>query len=349
MASLSLRGVRKSFDQVEVIHGVDIDIADGEFVVLVGPSGSGKTTLLRMIAGLEKLSQGEIEVDGRRVNDLPPKARDMAMVFQQYALYPHMTVRENLGFSLRMRDESPARIDARVAQAAEILGIGALLERYPAQLSGGQQQRVAIGRAIVRNPRVFLFDEPLSNLDGALRAQMRTELKALHRRLGSTSLYVTHDQVEALAMADRIVVLRGGRVEQVGTPLHIYDRPANLFVAGFIGVPAMNLVSGTVKGRMVELADGSRLPLDGPAAENRPVIYGFRPEACTLGHEGGAPARITALEHTGATMQVYVQLNGVTVCAVSAERRDWRPGQAVRLRPDAAKARLFDPANGEAL
>ena len=333
MASVSLRGVRKSFGALEVLHGVDLDIAEGEFVVLVGPSGSGKTTLLRIIAGLERLSAGEVRVDGRGVGDLPAKDRDIAMVFQHYALYPHMTVRENLGFSLRMRNQPKARVSARVAEVAAILGLSALLERRPAELSGGQQQRVAIGRAIVRKPRVFLFDEPLSNLDGALRAQMRTELKGLHRRLASTSLYVTHDQIEAMAMADRIAVLRSGRIEQVGTPLELYERPANLFVAGFIGVPPMNLVPGRVLNR----------------AEERDVVYGFRPEACALGGEDGVPATVTAVEHLGAAIHVYAELSGRTVCVLTSERRGWSPGTPVRIRPDPARVLLFDPSSGRAL
>jgi multiple sugar transport system ATP-binding protein len=332
MASVALSGVRKSFGALEVLHGVDLDIAEGEFVVLVGPSGSGKTTLLRIIAGLERLSAGAVRVDGRGVEHLAPKDRDIAMVFQHYALYPHMTVRENLGFSLRMRNEPKTRVHARVDEVAAILGLTPLLERRPAQLSGGQQQRVAIGRAIVRKPRVFLFDEPLSNLDGALRAQMRTELKSLQRRLGITSLYVTHDQMEAMAMADRIAVLRQGRIEQVGTPLELYQRPANLFVAGFIGVPPMNLVPATV--------------LNGAQAGD--VVYGFRPEACALGTQDGMPATITAVEHLGAAIHVYADLAGRTVCAVSTEPR-WSPGMRVRLRPDPERLLVFDAESGRAL
>jgi multiple sugar transport system ATP-binding protein len=333
MASVSLRGVRKSFGAAEVLHGIDLDVGEGEFVVLVGPSGSGKTTLLRVVAGLERLTAGEVRVDGHPVDHLPPKDRDMAMVFQHYALYPHMTVRENLGFSLRMRGEPRSRVDPRVAEAAAILGLEPLLERRPGELSGGQQQRVAIGRAIVRRPRVFLFDEPLSNLDGALRAQMRTELKGLHRRLASTCVYVTHDQNEAMAMADRIAVLRAGRIEQLGTPLELYEQPANVFVAGFIGTPPMNLVPGRIFGVEAE------------------VVYGFRPEACTLSaNGGGARARIVAVEHLGAAVQVHAELAGTMVCAVTSERRTpWQPGAEVYLKPDAGSVRLFDPASGRAL
>jgi multiple sugar transport system ATP-binding protein len=301
-----------------------------------------------MIAGLEKASAGEIRVDGRVVNDVPPKARDMAMVFQQYALYPHMTVRENLGFSLRMRGEDSTTTAERVARVAQTLGLERLLDRRPAQLSGGQQQRVAIGRAIVRQPSVFLFDEPLSNLDGNLRAQMRTELKGLHRRLGTTTVYVTHDQVEAMAMAQRIVVLRAGRVEQVGTPLALYDRPANVFVAGFIGVPPMNLLPGQVRDGHVE-ACGARLPLARRLEENRAVIYGFRPEACRIDAPDGAPARLTAVETLGANVQLYADLGGTTVCAVTAERREWRAGLPLGLRPDPTRVLVFDAETGAAI
>src|ERR1700719_328010 len=247
MASVAIRSVRKAFGSVYVIHDVNVDIADGEFVVLVGPSGCGKSTLLRMIAGLEHISGGEIFISDRVVNNLPPKERDTAMVFQNYALYPHMTVAANMGFSLRLRGAPTAEIEARVKQAADILGLDVLLERYPRQLSGGQRQRVAMGRAIVRDPQVFLFDEPLSNLDAKLRVQMRTEIKELHQRLKTTSIYVTHDQIEAMTMADKIVVMKDGVVEQIGDPLTLYDQPNNVFVAGFIGSPAMNMVPGTAR------------------------------------------------------------------------------------------------------
>src|SRR5579883_1244304 len=244
MASVELRSVRKSFGATEIIHGVSIDIGDGEFVVLVGPSGCGKSTLLRMIAGLEEITGGQIAIGGRVVNTLPPKSRDIAMVFQNYALYPHMSVFDNMAFSLKLAKMPRAEIEAKVRRAAEILGLVAYLDRYPRQLSGGQRQRVAMGRAIVRDPQVFLFDEPLSNLDAKLRVQMRSEIKELHQRLRSTSIYVTHDQIEAMTMADRIVVMHDGRVEQIGTPLELYDNPANQFVAGFIGSPAMNFLNG---------------------------------------------------------------------------------------------------------
>ena len=248
MASVTIQAVKKNFGETAVLHGVDIDIADGSFTVLVGPSGCGKSTLLRMIAGLEQISGGEIRIGDKRVNDVPPKERDIAMVFQNYALYPHMTVRENMAFSLDAGQEGQgARSTSKVARAAEILALGALLDRYPRQLSGGQRQRVAMGRAIVRDPQVFLFDEPLSNLDAKLRVAMRTEIKELHQRLKTTSIYVTHDQIEAMTMGDKIVVMRDGRIEQTGSPLELYDHPANLFVAGFIGSPAMNFLPGTLR------------------------------------------------------------------------------------------------------
>src|SRR5262245_5329091 len=264
MATVAIRDVRKAFGAVEVIHGVSVLIGDGEFVVLVGPSGCGKSTLLRMIAGLEKITAGEISIGERVVNNLPPKARDIAMVFQNYALYPHMTVAANMSFSLKLRSAPKAEIESRVRRAADILGLGHLLERYPRQLSGGQRQRVAMGRAIVRDPQVFLFDEPLSNLDAKLRVQMRTEIKELHQRLKTTTVYVTHDQIEAMTMADRIVVMHDGLVEQIGAPLELYDRPQNLFVAGFIGSPAMNFLKGTIRANgalAFEGAGGVRLPL----------------------------------------------------------------------------------------
>src|SRR6266516_2122419 len=247
MASVGIRDVKKAFGTTHVIHGVDITIGDGEFVVLVGPSGCGKSTLLRMIAGLENITGGEIRIGERVVNNVPPKERDIAMVFQNYALYPHMTVAANMGFSLKLRGADKSEIDGRVHRAAEILGLMPLLERFPRHLSGGQRQRVAMGRAIVRDPQVFLFDEPLSNLDAKLRVQMRTEIKELHQRLKTTTVYVTHDQVEAMTMADKIVVMQAGRIEQVGAPLELFDKPANLFVAGFIGSPSMNMLKGIVR------------------------------------------------------------------------------------------------------
>src|SRR5689334_10850133 len=294
MAAVHIRKAEKYFGGTHVIRGVDIDIADGEFAVLVGPSGCGKSTLLRMIAGLEEITAGEIEIGGRVVNDMPPKERDIAMVFQNYALYPHMTVRDNMAFSLMLAKQSKEMADERVRKAADILGLNALLDRFPRQLSGGQRQRVAMGRCIVRDPQVFLFDEPLSNLDAKLRVQMRTEIKELHQRLKTTSVYVTHDQIEAMTMADKIVVMRDGVVEQTGTPLEVYDRPANQFVAGFIGSPAMNFLPGVLRRSgheaRIEFADGVSLPA--PVGVNgqdgQKVVYGTRPEHIELanGSEG---------------------------------------------------------------
>src|SRR6266481_1957948 len=291
MASVAIRDVRKAFGAIEVIHGVDVLIDDGEFVVLVGPSGCGKSTLLRMIAGLENITSGEIRIGERVVNRVPPKERDIAMVFQNYALYPHMTVAANMGFSLMLRAAPKREIEQRVNGAADILGHRPLLGRYPRQLSGGQRQRVAMGRAIVRDPQGFLFDEPLSNLDAKLRDAMRTEIKELHQRLRTTTIYVTHDQIEAMTLADRIVVMHDGLVEQIGAPLELYDRPQNLFVAGFIGSPAMNFLNGTIRanGQLQFESDGGvPLPLAGaPKASNgRKVVYGIRPEHFVIADDG---------------------------------------------------------------
>ena len=291
MASVVITDVRKAFGLTPVIHGVNITIEDGEFVILVGPSGCGKSTLLRMIAGLENITGGEIRIGDRVVNHLPPKARDVAMVFQNYALYPHMTVADNMAFSMKLRGASKDETQERVNRAAEILGLTELLQRFPRQLSGGQRQRVAMGRAIVRDPQVFLFDEPLSNLDAKLRVQMRTEIKELHQRLKTTTVYVTHDQIEAMTMADKIVVMHGGRVEQIGAPLELYDRPQNQFVAGFIGSPAMNFLQGAVRANGnpgFQMSGGALLPLaNAPAAsDGRPAIYGVRPEHFTLSDDG---------------------------------------------------------------
>ena len=288
MAQVAIRRVEKYFGTTRVIHGVDVDVADGEFAVLVGPSGCGKTTLLRMIAGLEEISAGEIAIGGRVVNRMLPKERDIAMVFQNYALYPHMTVRDNMSFSLRLANADKATIDKRVARSADILGLGKLLDRYPRQLSGGQRQRVAMGRAIVRDPQVFLFDEPLSNLDAKLRVQMRTEIKELHQRLKTTSVYVTHDQIEAMTMADKIVVMKDGVVEQTGGPLDLYDQPANTFVAGFIGSPAMNLLAGNARrngsGLEVSFANGDRVQMhDGSRAAGRAAGVVWHPARALRG------------------------------------------------------------------
>ena len=353
MASVEIRNVRKSFGTLEVIHGVSVEIGDGEFVILVGPSGCGKSTLLRMIAGLEDISGGEIRIGDRVVNDVLPKDRDIAMVFQNYALYPHMTVRDNMAFSLKLKKAPREEIDARVKPAAEILGLSGLLDRFPRQLSGGQRQRVAMGRAIVRDPQVFLFDEPLSNLDAKLRVAMRSEVKELHQRLSTTTIYVTHDQIEAMTMADRIVVMHDGVVEQVGEPLELYDQPSNLFVAGFIGSPAMNLLAGkiAVNGRAVfETAGGVALPVGGTprAADGQPVIYGVRPEHFLLSDEG-VPAEVIVLEPTGSETQAHLRVGGQELTGVFRERLTARPGETIRIMPRPELVHLFDPATGKRL
>jgi len=350
MASVGFRGVHKTYGgKVKVIHGIEFDIHDGEFVVLVGPSGCGKSTLLRMLAGLEEISGGEIVIDGKIVNHLESKDRDIAMVFQSYALYPHMTVRENMGFSLRLRRAAADQIEQRVAEAARILNLATLLERYPRELSGGQRQRVAMGRAIVRSPKVFLFDEPLSNLDAKLRVAMRAEIKALHRRLATTTVYVTHDQIEAMTMADRIVVMHDGIVEQIGTPLELFDRPGNLFVAQFIGSPAMNVFAGSVRDGAVD-ALGARWPLPPgiAAAKGAGVQYGARPGDLKLAASGIA-ARVVVVEPTGAETELVVEVGGQQLTVVMHGRTDAAPDDEVHLALDAAKAHVFDAASGTRL
>ena len=345
MASVTIDQAQKYFGQTHIIKGVSINIDDGEFCVLIGPSGCGKSTLLRMIAGLEEISGGEIKIGATVVNNMPPKERDIAMVFQNYALYPHMTVRDNMGFSLMLAKKDKATIEDRVGKAADILGLKSLLDRYPRQLSGGQRQRVAMGRAIVRDPQVFLFDEPLSNLDAKLRVAMRTEIKELHQRLKTTSIYVTHDQIEAMTMADKIVVMRDGIVEQTGSPLELYDHPVNQFVAGFIGSPAMNFLPGIVKGGLVELDGGAKLPMPTNARANdgQRVIYGTCPEHIELatGNEGIA-TEVVVVEPTGADTQVFTKIAGVEVTSVFRERHDFSPGASIRLKPDPLRAHLFD-------
>jgi len=348
MAAVTITGVHKQFGSTPVIRGVDIAIEDGEFCVLVGPSGCGKSTLLRMIAGLEEITRGEVAIGGRVVNRMPPKERDIAMVFQNYALYPHMTVRDNMSFALTLAKQPKDVIEAHVKKAADILGLAPYLDRYPRQLSGGQRQRVAMGRAIVRDPQVFLFDEPLSNLDAKLRVQMRTEIKELHQRLKTTSIYVTHDQIEAMTMADKIVVMRDGLIEQQGDALALYDRPVNTFVAGFIGSPAMNMIPGVVReGGRVAFGDASVLPLPaGARAEpGRDVLYGIRPEHCQLGATG-LPVDVVVVEPTGADTQLYCRFGGQEVTATIRDRTDCRPGDRIHLAPDLARAHVFDAASG---
>jgi multiple sugar transport system ATP-binding protein len=351
MASVGIRDVQKAFGSTRVLHGVSVDIQDGEFVILVGPSGCGKSTLLRMIAGLENISGGEIRIGERVVNDMPPKERDIAMVFQNYALYPHMTVKENMAFSMKLRKAPKSEIETRVSKAAQILGLGALLDRYPRQLSGGQRQRVAMGRAIVRDPQVFLFDEPLSNLDAKLRVAMRTEIKELHQRLRTTTVYVTHDQIEAMTMADRIVVMHDGVVEQIGAPLELYDRPQNLFVAGFIGSPAMNFINGQIRsnGQAKFVTDGGvEIPLgqNAPvASDGRPMILGVRPEHFRVADDG-VPVEVIVVEPTGSETLLALRAGTQELTCVFRERVLPKPGETIRIRPDIASAHFFDRESG---
>ncbi|MBB3610756.1 sn-glycerol-3-phosphate ABC transporter ATP-binding protein UgpC [Rhizobium sp. BK602] len=354
MAKLTIRNAVKRYGALEVLHGVSVAAEDGEFVVLVGPSGCGKSTLLRMIAGLESISDGEIEIGDGIVNDLEPNERDIAMVFQSYALYPHMSVRDNMAFSLKLARRSRQEIERKVNDAASILDLTTLLDRYPRQLSGGQRQRVAMGRAIVRDPSVFLFDEPLSNLDAKLRVQMRTEIKTLHQRLGTTMVYVTHDQMEAMTMADRIVVMRAGHIEQVGSPLEIYDTPANSFVAGFIGSPSMNFIDGRVVEREGTLKLATAEGIDWPLPESarphigQPVQLGIRPEHITVGADG-VKAKVTIIEPTGSETHLQLQAGSQPIVAAVRDRPSVSPGQSVTLGIDARKAHLFDPASGKRL
>ncbi|BCH17241.1 ABC transporter ATP-binding protein [Mesorhizobium sp. L-2-11] len=352
MAQVAISNVAKAFGTVKVLHGVSVDIADGQFVVLVGPSGCGKSTLLRMVAGLETVSGGTIAIGDRVVNHLPPAKRDIAMVFQNYALYPHKTVEQNMAFALKLRKTDPADVAERVKRAADILDLNPYLKRYPRQLSGGQRQRVAMGRAIVRNPQVFLFDEPLSNLDAKLRVQMRTEIKELHQRLKTTTIYVTHDQIEAMTMADKIVVMRDGRIEQVGAPLELFDRPANLFVAGFIGSPSMNLLKGVVrKGDkpIVEIA-GTPFPMaaHSKVEDGRNVVYGVRPEHLEI-HPDGVPAKISVVEPTGSETLVFLRFGEGEMVALFRERHDFKPGDTLHLKPRLDQVHLFDAETGNRL
>jgi multiple sugar transport system ATP-binding protein len=350
MSSVSFHHIEKVYGQkVKVIHGISFEIQSGEFVVLVGPSGCGKSTLLRMLAGLEDITGGEIRIDDQVINHLESKDRDIAMVFQSYALYPHMTVRDNMGFSLKLRKERPAVIAERVEHAAQILNLGTLLDRYPRELSGGQRQRVAMGRAIVRDPKVFLFDEPLSNLDAKLRVAMRAEIKALHQRLKTTTVYVTHDQIEAMTMADRIVVMHDGIIEQMGTPLELFDRPRNLFVAQFIGSPAMNLIQGVVEGQHL-MAHGQRWPLPGMQGlhSGLQVHYGIRPTDLVLAPEG-VQAKVIVVEPTGAETELLLQVGEQRITVVTHGRASVSPDEWVCLGLDTSKVHLFDSPSGQRL
>jgi len=339
MAPVTINKAGKHYGGFEALKGVSVDISDGEFVVLVGPSGCGKSTLLRMIAGLEEITSGEIGIGNRVVNDLPPKERDIAMVFQNYALYPHMTVAQNMGFSLKLKGVPKPEIKAKVDRAAQILGLEKLLDRQPRQLSGGQRQRVAMGRAIVRDPQVFLFDEPLSNLDAKLRVQMRSEIKELHQRLKTTTIYVTHDQVEAMTMADKIVVMRDGIIEQMGTPLDLYDRPLNTFVAGFIGSPSMNFINGSAADGGFKTTDGILLPaVNVPASA---AVYGIRPEHLHI-DPNGIEIEVVVLEPTGSETQVIGRLGTQSINGIFRERITAQPGSKIKVAPDLSVVHLFD-------
>ncbi|MFK0683539.1 sn-glycerol-3-phosphate ABC transporter ATP-binding protein UgpC [Ochrobactrum sp. BD67] len=346
MKEVSLRGITKTFGQLTVLDRVDLDIQSGEFLVLVGPSGCGKSTLLRMVAGLEPISGGDLLIGGERVNELPPQKRNIAMVFQSYALFPHMTARENIGFGPRIRGEKSEETAAKVDKAASILNLHSYLDRYPRQLSGGQRQRVAMGRAIVREPSVFLFDEPLSNLDAQLRVQMRTEIKALHQRLKSTVIYVTHDQIEAMTMADRIVVMNQGKIQQVGAPLELYDRPANKFVAGFIGSPSMSFIPGTVSGGIFRTGEGEEIAV-AAGAFNAQAEAGIRPENFTVARDGkGLTLTVEVIEPTGPETHIYGRIAGQPIRAVFRERIHLAPGEQVPVTAKCEHIHLFDKDSG---
>ncbi len=353
MKPIELRRLRKSYGAVPVIHGIDVEIRSGEFAVLVGPSGCGKSTLLRMLAGLEDITAGEIAIGGQVVNDLRPKDRDIAMVFQNYALYPHMTVAENMGFSLRLAKADKTESRLKIEHAAEILGLAHLLERYPRQLSGGQRQRVAMGRAIVRDPAVFLFDEPLSNLDAKLRVKMRSEIKELHRQLNTTVVYVTHDQIEAMTMADRIIVLDGGRVSQIGTPLDLYDEPANRFVATFIGSPSMNILPATVReSGLLVFGDGQSIAGDVDLRPGTEVDIGVRPEDVRIDSKAGCGAiraTVNLVEPTGAESLISCRMGNLPFLAAVRDRHSAQFGDSIHLGVPPDKIHVFDRSSGQRL
>jgi sn-glycerol 3-phosphate transport system ATP-binding protein len=353
MTPLHFHAVKKSYGKTPVIHGVDLTIHPGEFVVILGPSGCGKSTLLRMVAGLESITDGDILIDQQRVNEQEPRDRGCAMVFQNYALYPHMTVAENIGYALKVAGLSKAERSQRVNAVATTLGLTDLLARKPTQLSGGQRQRVAMGRAMIREPKVFLYDEPLSNLDAKLRVAMRAEIRRLHERLGTTSLFVTHDQIEAMTLADRIVVMNNGRIEQVGTPDEVYHKPASVFVAEFVGAPGVNLVKGElVNGTQVRLSDGQNYTLHaryGASGGNQSVLLGFRAEQAHCVEHGGLEARVSFIEPLGATTLVHAELAGVEVALSVPPRMSVTPGQAIRFQFSTDEAHLFDAHTGRRL
>ncbi|RFC00711.1 glycerol-3-phosphate ABC transporter ATP-binding protein [Rhizobium leguminosarum bv. trifolii] len=353
MAGVSLRALDKSYGALRIVKGIDLEIADGEFVVFVGPSGCGKSTTLRMVAGLEAITGGEVRIGDRVVNRLAPRERDIAMVFQDYALYPHKTVRENMGFSLKVRGINAGEAAARVDEAANMLGISHLLDRRPGQLSGGQRQRVAMGRAIVRRPQVFLFDEPLSNLDAKLRGQVRTEIKKLHQAIGTTIIYVTHDQVEAMTLADRIVILRGGEIEQVGTPDEVYNRPASVFVGGFVGSPAMNFAKARADGGNLVFANEDRLPLSAiqvPAVDGREFVVGIRPEHFTANASDVAlTCHVQVVEPLGSDTLVHFAVGNEMLTARMPPETRVKAGETLKIGVDPAKIHLFDAATERAV
>jgi len=350
MGNIAISNVTKKFDSTEVIHGINLKINDGEFVVLVGPSGCGKTTLLRMIAGLESITDGNISIDDKIINNIKPKERDCAMVFQNYALYPHMKVAANMGFSLKIKKASKEEINKKVKDVAKILEIEDYLERYPRQLSGGQRQRVAMGRAIVRNPKVFLFDEPLSNLDAKLRVQMRTQIKLLHARLKTTLVYVTHDQVEAMTMADKIVVMNEGLVEQTGAPLELYDKPVNIFVAGFIGSPSMNLLNASINSNSINLGSAGSIPITRKTTSenNLDITLGIRPSHMDISKNGeGLKFQIDVIEPTGADSLVYGKINDTECCVQTSERLNLKSGEIIHILPNEDNLHFFDNQSNE--
>ena len=350
MGNIAISNVTKKFDSTEVIHGINLKINDGEFVVLVGPSGCGKTTLLRMIAGLESITDGNISIDDKIINNIKPKERDCAMVFQNYALYPHMKVAANMGFSLKIKKAPKEEIDQKVKDVAKILEIEDYLERYPRQLSGGQRQRVAMGRAIVRNPKVFLFDEPLSNLDAKLRVQMRTQIKLLHARLKTTLVYVTHDQVEAMTMADKIVVMNEGLVEQTGAPLDLYDKPVNIFVAGFIGSPSMNLFNASINSNSINLGSAGSIPItrNTTSENNLDITLGIRPSHMDISKNGeGLKFQIDVIEPTGADSLVYGKINDTECCVQTSERLNLKSGEIIHILPNEDNLHFFDNQSNE--
>jgi multiple sugar transport system ATP-binding protein len=350
LATVSITDLVKSYGKTEVLHGISLDVADGEFVVLVGPSGCGKSTTLRMIAGLEDITAGEIHIAGELVNHREPKERNIAMVFQNYAIYPHMSVRKNIGFGLRTSKASKAEKNARIDEVAQILGMTDLLDRRPNQLSGGQRQRVAIGRAMVRDPAAFLFDEPLSNLDAQLRTQMRLEIKKLHQRVGNTIIFVTHDQVEAMTMADRIVIMKDGYIQQVGTPFEVFHKPANKFVAQFIGAPSMNMIEGTLQNGLVTLEDGTQISLEIDARHSGKVTLGLRPDDLLVSDQDGQfQGVVNVLEPLGSETLVYVAVGDRELIAKASGRTPPELGSTIRLSAEPGNMHLFDSATGLAL